>query len=177
MVVAWITNRLDGLPLALELAAARIKLLPPESMLPRLDSSLRLLVAGARDWPDRLQTLRATIAWSHNLLTQGAQRLLATCSVLRGGANLAQIEAVAQAAALPHRDVLTDLEELLDHSLLRRVDSSQGSRFMMLETIREFAAERLADLPEEHAICEAGVAPTPGRGAQQCSRCHGLVCQ
>src|SRR5215469_15621822 len=79
--VAQIARRLDGLPLAIELAAARVKLLPPEAILPRLDRSLALLTGGSRDLPDRQQALRATIAWSHDLLTEAAKRLLALCSV------------------------------------------------------------------------------------------------
>ena len=84
--IAEIARRLDGLPLAIELAAARVKLLPPEAILPRLEHSLSLLTGGSRDLPDRQQTLRATIAWSYDLLTEGARRLLATCSVFAGGA-------------------------------------------------------------------------------------------
>src|SRR5215471_1080997 len=91
-VVAEIVRRLDGLPLALELAAARVKLLPPEAILPRLEHSLGLLTGGSRDMPDRQQTLRATIAWSHDLLSAGARRLLAACSVFAGGASLEAIE-------------------------------------------------------------------------------------
>jgi predicted ATPase len=92
--IAHIARRLDGLPLAIELAAARVKLLPPEAILPRLEHSLGLLTGGRRDVPDRQQTLRATIAWSYDLLTEEARRLLAVCSVFAGGASLEAVETV-----------------------------------------------------------------------------------
>jgi predicted ATPase len=109
--VAQIACRLDGLPLAIELAAARVKLLPPQVLLPRLDHSLGLLTGGSRDLPDRQQALRATIAWSYDLLTEGAKRLLAVCSVFAGGASLEAIETVCDAVdiGLP---VLDGLQEL-----------------------------------------------------------------
>ncbi|HSZ89107.1 MAG TPA: winged helix-turn-helix domain-containing protein, partial [Acetobacteraceae bacterium] len=96
--IAAICRRLDGVPLAIELAAARVKLLPPEVILPRLEHSLGLLTGGSRDLPDRQQTLRGTIAWSYDLLTEGARRLLATCSVFAGGATLEVIETICAAA-------------------------------------------------------------------------------
>ena len=148
--VAAIARRLDGLPLAIELAAARVKLLPPEAILPRLEHSLGLLTGGGRDLPDRQQTLRATIAWSYDLLTEGARRLLGVCSVFAGGASLEVIEAVCGAAVDIGLPVLDGLQELVDHSLLRQVRSPGPSpaRYAMLETIREYAAERLAAMPE-----------------------------
>ena len=87
-VIGQIVARLDGLPLAIELAAARVKLLPPEAILDRLEHSLGLLVGGSRDLPDRQQTLRSTIAWSYDLLSEGARRLLAGCSVFAAAARL-----------------------------------------------------------------------------------------
>ena len=96
--IAGIAQRLDGLPLAIELAAARVKLLPPAAILARLEHSLGLLVSGRRDVPDRQRTLRATIAWSYELLSEAAKRLLAVCSVFRGGIDLAVLEAVCAAA-------------------------------------------------------------------------------
>ena len=96
--IAGIARRLDGLPLAIELAAARVKLLPPAAILARLEHSLGLLVSDRRDVPDRQRTLRATIAWSHDLLSEAARRLLAVCSVFRGGIDLAVLEAVCAAA-------------------------------------------------------------------------------
>ena len=134
-------------PLALELAAARVKLLPPEAILARLEHSLRLLTGGGRDLPDRQQTLRATIAWSHDLLTEGARRLLATCSVFTGGASLEAIETVCDGAADIGLPVLDGLAELLDQNLMRQVRRPGPVRYALLETIREYAAERLDQLP------------------------------
>jgi predicted ATPase/DNA-binding CsgD family transcriptional regulator len=159
-LIADITRRLDGLPLAVELAAARIKLLPPASLLERLDRSLPVLVGGARDLPERQQTLRATIAWSYELLGSGARHLLATCSVFRGGISLEAAESVCGAAIDLGLEVLDGLEELVDQSLLRRVDEAAGSpRFGILFMVREYAAERLAEMPERAGI-EASHAAT-----------------
>jgi non-specific serine/threonine protein kinase len=130
--------------------AARVKLLPPEAILPRLDHSLGLLTGGGRDLPDRQQTLRATIAWSYDLLTEGARRLLAACSVFAGGASLEVIETVCDRAV--DIGVLDGLQELVDQSLLR------PTRFAMLETIREYAAERLDALPEAEQVRAAHAA-------------------
>ena len=117
--IAAIVQRLDGLPLAIELAAARVKVLPPTAILARLEDSLGLLVTGGRDVPDRQRTLRATIAWSFEMLREDARRLLAACSVFRGGIALASVEAVcAQVLDLGGR-LLDALQELIDHSLLR----------------------------------------------------------
>jgi non-specific serine/threonine protein kinase len=155
--VARIARRLDGLPLAIELAAARVKLLPPQAILPRLDHSLGLLTGGSRDLPDRQQALRATIAWSHDLLTDGARRLLAVCSVFAGGTSLEAIETVCAAVniGLP---VLDGLQELVDQSLLRQVPRPGSVRYAMLETIREYAAERLEAMPEAAAVHDAHAA-------------------
>ena len=141
-----ICARLDELPLAIELAAARVKLLSPEKMLERLERRLPILTGGARDLPERQRTLRATIEWSYELLTPDEQRLFARLSVFRGGATLEAIEAVAEAD-------LDTLQSLVDKSLVRR----RADRFVMLETIREFAAEALEasgeadDLRRRHA--------------------------
>jgi predicted ATPase/DNA-binding SARP family transcriptional activator len=136
--VAEICRRLDGLPLALELAAARSKLLPPEAMVGRLERSLELLTAGARDLPARQQTLQATLDWSYELLEPAARELLARLAVFRGGCTIEAAEAV-----VPGPDVLGLMESLVDESLLRRVDGGSGPRFAMLETIREYATARL----------------------------------
>ena len=155
--VAQIACRLDGLPLAIELAAARVKLLPPQVLLPRLDHSLGLLTGGSRDLPDRQQALRATIAWSYDLLTEGAKRLLAVCSVFAGGASLEAIETVCDAVdiGLP---VLDGLQELVDQSLLRQVPRPGSVRYAMLETIGEYAAGRLESMPEADAVRDAHAA-------------------
>jgi predicted ATPase len=129
-------ERLDRLPLALELAAARTKLLAPETLLERLSQSLDLL-KGARDVDERHATLRATIAWSHDLLDEDEQRLFRRLSVFRGGCTLETAEAVCDAD-------LDTLGSLLDKSLIRRRTGRLGEeRYWMLETIREFAAEQL----------------------------------
>jgi len=173
--IAAITRRLDGLPLAVELAAARVKLLPPAALLARLEHSLPLLVGGARDLPERQQTLRATIAWSYGLLGTGAGRLLAACSVFRGGISLEDAESVCLAAIDLGIEVLDGLEELVDQSLLRRVEGvagSSGPRFGMLFMVREYAAERLAEMPERagieqsHAATFLALAEAAARGLQ-----------
>ena len=140
--VAGIVDRLDGLPLAIELAAARVKLLPPAEILARLDNSLGLLVSGSRDLPARQRTLRATIAWSYELLSDSARQLLAACSVFRGGIALVVIESVCAEAAGLRTPVLDAAGELVDHSLLRQAAPAPGGgpRFVMLESVREFAA-------------------------------------
>jgi non-specific serine/threonine protein kinase len=173
--IAQIAQRLDGLPLAIELAAARVKLLPPEAILPRLEHSLGLLTGGSRDLPDRLQTLRGTIAWSYDLLTEGARRLLGACSVFAGGASLEAIETVCDTTIDLGLPVLDGLQELVDQSLLRPVQNPglSPARYAMLETIREYAAERLDQMPEADrirgahgaaflALVEAGGRPQPG---------------
>ena len=157
--IAGIVERLDGLPLAIELAAARVKLLPPETILARLEHSLGLLVTGDRDVPDRQRTLRATISWSYDLLSEGARRLLAACSAFRGGIALDSIEAVCARALDLGVPVLDTLQELVDHSLLRlTARSAAAPRYAMLETVREFAAERLSTLPEAAAVHAAQAA-------------------
>jgi non-specific serine/threonine protein kinase len=158
--VAEIVHRLDGLPLAIELAAARVKLLPPQAILPRLEHSLGLLTGGHRDLPDRQQTLRATIAWSYDLLTEGSRRLLATCSVFAGGASLEIIETVCDAAVDIGLPVLDGLAELVGQSLLRQVRGPglPPGRYAILETIREYATERLAAMPEADRVRSAHAA-------------------
>jgi predicted ATPase/class 3 adenylate cyclase len=144
--VAEICARLDGLPLAIELAAARVKLLPPEAILARLDRSLGLLTSGARDLPARQQTLRGAIAWSHDLLDEPARRLFAQLGVFVGGCALEAADAVCS----PHEGagVLDGLAALVDQSMLRQEEHHGEPRFVMLETIREFALEKLAEAGE-----------------------------
>jgi predicted ATPase/DNA-binding CsgD family transcriptional regulator len=144
--VAEIVRRLDGLPLAIELAAARVRLLSPEAIAERLEHSLGLLTGGSRDLPGRQQTLRATIEWSYDLLGEQARTLLAACSVFRGGVPLEMIGPVCARAGTGVA-VLDALQELVDQSLLRPLRPSGVPRYLMLETIREFAAERLAGTP------------------------------
>jgi predicted ATPase/class 3 adenylate cyclase len=143
--VAGITARLHGMPLAIELAAARIKLLTPDQILARLEHHLALLTAGSRDLPERQQTLRGAIAWSYDLLDDGAKRLVDRLSVFRGGCELEFAEAVCGPSDELGIDVFDGLSALVDQSLLRIDDMGGGEpRFAMLETIREYAAEMLA---------------------------------
>jgi predicted ATPase/class 3 adenylate cyclase len=141
--VAEICSRLDGLPLAIELAAARVKLLPPQALLARLGQRLDSLDSGSRDLPARQQTLRGAIAWSHDLLDEPARRLFARFSIFIDGASLAAAEAVCSSAEL---DVLSGLAGLVDQSLIRQDEIDGEPRFSMLYTIREFALERLAEV-------------------------------
>jgi len=141
--IAEITSRLDGLPLAIELAAARVKLLPPQAMLARLSRRLSLLSSGSRDLPTRQQTLRDAIAWSCDLLDEAGKRLMGRVAVFVGGCTLEAAEAVCGPAADLGRDVLDGLATLADHNLLRHEEVAGEPRFAMLETIREFAIERL----------------------------------
>lgn len=148
--VAEICWRLDGLPLAIELAAARVKLLPPQAMLPRLEQRLKLLTGGARDLPARQQTLRSAIAWSHDLLDEDEKALFRRLAAFVGGCTLDTAEAVCVGPD-GELDVLEGVGSLLGKSLLRQTeDGPEGMpRFLMLETIREFAGERLAESGEE----------------------------
>jgi predicted ATPase/transcriptional regulator with XRE-family HTH domain len=151
--VAAICVRLDGLPLAIELAAARIKLFPPRALLQRLSSRLDLLTGGAKDTPSRQQTLRNTLDWSYALLTNEEQRLFAGLSVFAGGCTFEAAEAVCNPEG--GYDLLEGMASLVDKSLLRQ-EGEREPRFVMLETIREYAAERLVEngasdsLNEEH---------------------------
>ncbi len=151
-VARRIAERLDGLPLAIELAAAWVRVLPPQAILDRLDDALALLVNGSRDVAERQRTLRATISWSHELLSVPARRLFAVCSVFRGGIDLAVLEDVCSVLGLA-APILPAVTELIDHSLLRRADRDRDgeARYAMLETVREFALEQLLDGPDREA--------------------------
>jgi predicted ATPase/class 3 adenylate cyclase len=141
--VAEITRRLDGLPLAIELAAARVRLLPPQTMLERLGGALDLLESNRRDLPDRQRTLRGAISWSYDLLDDDERRLVRLVSVFRGGATLETIEDVCARVSGASKELLGRLESLVDHSLIRTTERSGSLRFGMLETIREFMWEEL----------------------------------
>lgn len=152
--IAAICRRLDGLPLAIELAAPWLKILPPPELLARLDHALPLLAGGARDQPERHQTLRDTIAWSEALLDPGARSLFHQLAVFAGGFTLSAIEAVCGPSAAPNGAVLHNLVALVDASLVVPPPTTAGNtpapRYTMLETVREYASERLAasaDLP------------------------------
>ncbi len=143
--VAAVCARLDGLPLAIELAAARIKLLSPSAMLLRLESCLNLLTGGARDLPARQRTLRGTVDWSYSLLNPAEQTLFRRLSVFSGGCTLEAVEAVCDTAGDLGLDVLDGVASMVDKSLVQQVGDAAGeTRFVMLTTIREYALERLA---------------------------------
>jgi predicted ATPase/class 3 adenylate cyclase len=144
--VGEICRRLDGLPLAIELAAARAKVLSPTALLERLEQRLPMLSVGARDLPDRQRTLRDTIAWSYELLDEGEQRLFARLALFVGGFTLAAAEQVSDAEL----DVLTSLVE---KSLVGHYEE----RFRMLETIREFALERLEESGEVEQVARGHI--------------------
>ncbi|MDQ2999141.1 MAG: adenylate/guanylate cyclase domain-containing protein, partial [Chloroflexota bacterium] len=168
--VAAICGRLDGLPLAIELAAARGKLFAPPALLLRLQRRMSLLTDGARDLPPHQRTLRSAIGWSYELLSPADQRFFACLSVFVGGGSLAAVEAVCGSWELGVRSwgdrathptsisqlatpILEGLSTLLDNSLLRDVVGADGERrFVMLETIREFALEQLDTLDEAETI-------------------------
>ncbi len=141
--VAEICHRLDGLPLAIELAAARVKLFPPQALLARLAAGpLKLLSGGARDLPARQQTLRSTIEWSYNLLDPQEQTLFVRLAVFVGGRSLEAIEAVCNADG-ELDDVIANLSSLIDKSLVRQEEVSGEPRFVMLKTIYDYAREQL----------------------------------
>jgi predicted ATPase/class 3 adenylate cyclase len=155
--VVEICAKLDGLPLAIELAAARIKLLPPQAMLPRLGNRLKLLTSGARNLPERQRTLRNAIAWSYEMLDEGEKTLFARLAVFSGGSTLEGIEAVCDPKGDFPVDALEGVSSLLDKSLLRQEEEPAGAepRFAMLETIREFALEKFEESTDAEAIKRA----------------------
>ena len=145
--IAQICQRLDGLPLAIELAAARVKMLSPQAILARLTDRLKLLTGGARDLPARQQTLRNTLDWSYSLLNAQEKTLYARLAVFVGGFTLEDAEAVCN---LENKlDILEGIASLVNNSLLRQEELADGEpRFRMLETIREYALERLSESSE-----------------------------
>ena len=154
-----ICSRLDGLPLSIELAAARTRVLSPRAILDRLQSRLQLLTGGALDLPERQQTLRNTIDWSHGLLNESEQKLLRRFSAFIGGGTLEAAEAICNTSQDLGMDLFDGLSSLVDKNLLQRMDGPDGEgRFTMLETIREYAQERLQGSSEESAIRRAHAA-------------------
>src|SRR2546421_8669813 len=159
--VAEIYTRLDGLPLAIELAAARIKLLPPPALLARLGQRLAVLTSGVRDAPERQQTLRKTIDWSYQLLDADEQRLFRRLSIFAGGCTFQAIEAICAAldTQTPTVSVLDGVASLIDKSLLRQTEQeAEEPRFVMLETIREYGRESLAAPGEAEVTHQAHAA-------------------
>jgi predicted ATPase/DNA-binding CsgD family transcriptional regulator len=149
-IVAEICRRLDGLPLAIELAAARSKLLAPQALLARLERRLTLLTSGPQDAPERQRALRDTLAWSYDLLTPDEQRLFRRLSVFVGGCTLDAAETVCQSGGGTGPDIFDGLASLVDKSLLGQESGTDGEpRFTMLETVREYALEQLAASGEE----------------------------
>jgi non-specific serine/threonine protein kinase len=173
--VAEICVHLDGLPLAIELAAARIKLLPPRALLSRQGNRLKLLKGGARNLPARQRTLRATIDWSYQLLDEDEKTLFGRLSVLAGGSTLEAVEEVCDPEG--ELEVLEVVGSLLEKSLLRREEGADGEpRFAMLETVQEYAREKLEESGEaeetrrrhaEHYLALAETAEPELLGADQ----------
>src|SRR5205085_11097774 len=160
--IVELCQRLDGLPLALELAAARLALLTPSALLTRLEHRLPLLTRGARDLPARQQTLRTTIAWSYDLLEASEQHLFRRLAVFVGGFTLEAVQTVcftmapdASSSAQVDEEAATleQLAQLLDKSLVQAQQGTSGEpRFTMLETIREYASEQLQASREEASV-------------------------
>lgn len=141
-----ICTRLDRLPLAIELAAARVKLLPPVKLLKRLEQRLSLLTSGPRDAPERQRTLRATIAWSHDLLSEDERQLFERLAIFSGGCTLEAAESVCDAD-------LDTLQSLVERNLVREQNRAKdGARYVMLETIREYALERFEERSDAEAL-------------------------
>lgn len=154
--VAEICVQLEGLPLAIELAAARIKILPPKALLGRLEDRLKLLTGGPRESSERQRTLRSTIEWSYDLLEEDEKALFGRLSVFSGGATLDAIEAVCDALGDLSVDAFEGSSSLLEKSLLGQEEGADGEpRLVMLETIREYARERLGESGKEEVIGQA----------------------
>ncbi len=179
LTIAAICIRLDGLPLAIELAAARMKLLPPQALLARLSQRLSVLTGGARTLPERQRTLRNTLQWSYDLLSDDEQRLFRRMAIFVGDCTLEAITAVYGAEREDQTsDVLSHVSSLLDHSLLYQAkQEGEEPRLAMLETVREYALDCLDENGETEAIRRAhalyyltlaeDIAPHARRGGQQ----------
>jgi predicted ATPase/DNA-binding winged helix-turn-helix (wHTH) protein len=158
-LVSEICSKVDGLPLAIELAAARVKMLPLAAILARLHSRLELLTTGARDLPERQQTLRNTIDWSYDLLNESEQKLFRRLGVFLSGCTLEGAEAVADTRNDLGADIMEAMSSLVDKSLIQQVShGEEEARFQMLETIREYSLERLRASGEETATRRAHAA-------------------
>ncbi len=161
-VIAEICARLDGLPLAIELAAARVKLLSPQSLLARLEHRLHILTDGAQDLPERQQTLHNTLKWSYDLLNESERRLFRRLSVFVGGCTLEAVEDISSLLGDKELNVLDEVTSLLDKSQLQRLefegDERNDRRLLMLETIREYGLELLTKHGEMEATQQAHAA-------------------
>jgi len=153
--VARLCHHLDGLPLAIELAASRVAVLPVTAIADRLDDRFRLLVGGSRTALSRQQTLKATLDWSYNLLTEPQRRVLRGLSVFVGGAPLQAVEIVCSGDEVGSGDVLRLLGELVDQSLVTLDDADAEPRYRLLETVREYGRAQLVELGEQEATEEA----------------------
>ncbi len=159
LAIQGICSRLDGLPLAIELAAARTKMLSPNAILDRLQSRLQLLTGGALDLPERQHTLRNAIDWSHDLLNEPERRLFRRLAVFVGGCTVEAGEAVCNTGRDLGVDLFEGLSSLVGQNLVQRVDRAETEpRFTMLETIREYALERLIESEEQSATRRAHAA-------------------
>ena len=153
-VIAEICRRLDGLPLAIEFAAARVRMFSPEGLLRRLNKRLALLTSGPRDLPERQRTLRNTIQWSYDLLAEADKKLFERFGVFAAGCTLSAAEAVCDEAGVP--GTIDGLSSLVDKSLVRcYATPGDEPRFVMLETVREFALERLFERGDAEGIRRA----------------------
>ena len=185
--VAEICLRLDGLPLAIELAAARTRLLSPQALLTRLEHRLDLLTGGVRNAPNRQQTMRATIAWSYQLLAPEQQQLFRWLAVFVGGCGLPAVEAIARQAGLPASTILDGVSVLLENHLLRQAEQIDGEpRLLLLETIREYGLECLEGTGDlelaraahaEYYLVLAEETTPQLRGVEQTRRVAQLECE
>lgn len=172
--IAEICHRLEGIPLAIELAAPRLKLLSPQALLARLERRLQVLIGGARDLPERQRTMRATIAWSYELLSPAEQALFRRLAVFAGGWTLEAAEQVCLEAGASKLDMLEGLSSLLDKSLLNQEHESPGeTRFRMLYVLREFGLEQLDAEGEGTATREAHAAYYLRLSEEANSQLHG----
>ncbi len=159
ITLARICQRLEGIPLAMELAAPRLKVLSPNALLAHLERRLHVLIGGARDLPERQRTMRTTIAWSYELLSSSEQALFRRLSVFVNSWRLTVAEQVCQAAGLLDLDLLEGLSSLLDKSLLHQEPGSDGEpRFRMLSVLREFGLEQLEEAGELTVTCASHAA-------------------
>lgn len=155
-VITKICTRLEGLPLAIELAAPRLRMLSPQQLLERLEQRLQVLTGGAHDLPERQQTLRKTLQWSYDLLSEKEQRLFRHLSIFVGGCTLEAVEAICGAVGDETAYLLDEVMSLLENNLLYQTEQADDERrLMMLETIREYGLERLANSRETEALRRA----------------------